>query len=133
MAEVKALLAAAEEAEEKCRRYGKLATLLDKLALVLYIPAFVATVAGLVVHMLYSMPQIVIAGLALWFAGYVAYILRDVYSGKAVKAARQACVFRRTAEAVAEIERIMMKLGKEVGEVEQELKKRGIARESSAD
>ena len=41
-------------------------------------------------------------------------------------------MFRRTAEAVAEIDRIMAKLEKEIDELEQELKKRDM-RETSAD
>jgi len=131
--EVKALLAAAEETEERCRRYGRLATQLDRLTFALYMPAFVVITTGLVAYMLYSMPYLVTAGLALWTAGYVAYILRDVYSDKATKAAEAACTYRRTAEAVAEIDRIMAKLEKEIDELEQELKKRGIARETSAD
>ena len=132
MSDVEKLLASAEETERRCRRYGRLATQLDRLTLALYIPAFVITVTGLVAHLLYGMSQVAIAGLALWIAGYATYILRDVYSSRAAKAARQACVFRRTAEAVAEIERIMAKLEKEVDELEQELKKRDM-RESSAD
>jgi len=131
--EVRPLLAAAEETERRYRRYSRVADMLDRLTLALYIPAFVITVTGLVAHLLYGMSQAVIAGLALWIAGYATYILRDVYSGRAIKAARQACVFRHTAEAVAEIDRIMAKLEKEVDELEQELKKRGIARETSAD
>jgi len=133
MSDVEKLLASAEETERRYRRYGRLATQLDRLTLALYIPAFVITVTGLVAHLLYGMSQAVIAGLAMWIAGYATYILRDVYSGRAVKAARQACVFRHTAETVAEIDRIMAKLEKEIDELEQELKKRGIARETSAD
>jgi len=104
--EVKALLAAAEVVEERCKRYSRVADVLDKLTLALYIPATVATAIGLATYMLYSMPHLVATSLALWIVDYAAYILRDVYSGKAAKAARQACVFRRTAEIVAEIERI---------------------------
>ena len=113
-AEVNALLAAAEEAERRCRRYGRVVDMLDRLTLALYIPAFVITVTGLVAHLLYGVSQAIIAGLALWIAGYATYILRDVYSLKAVKAARQACVFRRIARTVAEIDRIMAKLEKEI-------------------
>ena len=113
--EVDALLAAAEEAERRCRRYGRLAAQLDKLVFALYIPAFVATATGLFVHALYGMSQAVIAGLALWVAGYATYILRDVYSLKAVKAARQACVFRRLAEAALEIEKLKEKITKKNG------------------
>jgi ABC-type transport system involved in cytochrome bd biosynthesis fused ATPase/permease subunit len=132
-AEVKALLAAAEEAEDRCKRYSRVADMLDRLTLALYIPAFVATAVGLAAHMFYGWWQIAAAGLALWIAGYAAYILRDVYGDKAAKSARQACVFRRTAEAAAEIDRVVAKLEKEVDELEQELKKRGIVGGQSAD
>jgi len=113
-AEVKALLAAAQEAEERGRRYGRLAAQLVKLALALYILAFVATAIGLAVYLLHGLWlwQIAAAGLALWIAWYATHILHNVYNYRAVKAARRACVFRRTAEAVAEIERIMAKLEK---------------------
>ena len=114
-AEVKALLAAAEEAEERCKRYGRVADTLDKLTFALYIPAFVATAAGLVAYLLHSILQAVAVGLALWIAGYVAYILRDVYSSRAAKAARQACVFRRLAEAALEIEKLEEKITKKNG------------------
>jgi ABC-type uncharacterized transport system permease subunit len=102
-AEVKALLAAAEEAEERCRRYGKLAALLDRLTFALYISAFVAIAIGLATYLLYNTSQIVVAGLALWFAGYAAYILRDVYGEKATKAAEAACRYRRIAETIMEV------------------------------
>jgi len=131
-AEVKALIAAAQEAERRCKRYSRVADMLDRLTFALYIPAFAVTTIGLVAHLLYSMQYLVIAGLALWIAGYAAYILRNVYNSKATKATRQACVFRHTAETVAEIDRIMAKLEKEIDGLEQELKKRDM-RESSAD
>ena len=104
-AEVKALIAAAQETEERYRRYSRVADMLDRLTLPLYIPAFVATAAGLVAYLLHSIPHLVIASLALWIAGYAAYILRDVCSGKAVKATEAACTYRRTAETVAEIKK----------------------------
>ena len=110
--EIRSLLAAAREAEERCKRYSRVADMLDRLTLALYIPALAVTAVGLVAHLLYGMPQMAAAGLALWIAGYAAYILRDVYSYRAVKAARRACVFRRVAEIVAEIEKIKMKLEK---------------------
>jgi len=115
--EVKALLAAAEEAEERCKRYSRVVDTLDKLTFALYIPAFVATAAGLVAYLLYSIPQVAAAGLALWIAEYVAYILRDVYSYRAVKAARQACMFRHLAEAALEIEKLKEKITKKKGVV----------------
>jgi len=111
-AEVKALLAAAEEAERRCRRYSRVADVLDKLTLALYIPAFVITVTGLVAHLLYGVSQVVIAGLALWIAGCVAYILRDVYSYKATKAAEAACTYRRTAGTIMEIRKLKTEIEK---------------------
>ena len=82
---VGSLLAAAEEAEERCRRYGRLAAQLVRLAFALYVPASVATAAGLVTYMLYSVPHSAIAGLVMWIVGHVVYILSGVYSYKAVK------------------------------------------------
>ena len=114
-AEVKALIAAAEEAEERCKRYSRVADMLDRLTLALYIPALVATAVGLVAYLLHSIPHLVATSLALWIAGYVAYILRDVYSYRAVKAARQTCVFRHLAEAMLEIERIKEEIMKKNG------------------
>ena len=114
-AEVKALIAAAEEAEERCKRYSRVADMLDRLTLALYIPASAVTVAGLVAYLLHGIQHLVIAGLALWVAGYAAYILRDVYSSKATKAAGQACVFRRLAEAALEIEKLEEKITKKNG------------------
>ena len=46
--EVGALLAAAKEAERRCRRYNRVIDVLDKLTLALYIPASVVTTVGLV-------------------------------------------------------------------------------------
>jgi hypothetical protein len=96
-------------------RYGRLAARLDRLALALYIPAFVVISVGLAVHMFYGWWQIVVAGLALWAAGYASYILRDVYSGKATKATRQACVFRHLTEVALEIEKLKEKITKKNG------------------
>jgi hypothetical protein len=107
-------LLAAEEAERRHKRYGRLAAQLDRLALALYIPAFVATTIGLVAHLLYGLWQMAAAGLVLWIAGYAAYILRDVYSYKAVKADRQACVFRRTAETIMEIRKLKTEIEKKM-------------------
>ena len=132
-AEVKALLAAAEETEERYRRYSRVADMLDRLTLPLYIPASAVTVAGLVAYLLYGIQHVAAIGLALWIVNYARLILYVVSGYMAVKAARRACVFRRTAEVVAEIDRIMAKLEKEIDELEQELKKRGIARETSAE
>ena len=103
---VKMLLIAIQEAEERCRKYDRAASLLYKLTLSLYIPAFAVTVAGLVAYLLYGWWQIAAAGVALWIAGYAAYILHDVYSYRAVKAARQLCVLRTAIEAILEAERI---------------------------
>ena len=104
--------------------------MLDKLSLAL-LPAFIVITIGLVAYVFYGLWQVVVTGLVFWLVGYVAYILRDVYSYRAAKAARQACVYRRTAEIVAEIERIKAKLEKEIDELGHELKKRGIVGESA--
>jgi len=129
-AEVSEFLAAARKAEERYKKYSRVADMLDRLALALYIPAFAVTAVGLAVglvaYLLYSMPHLVIAGLSLWIAGYAAYILHNVYSHEAAKAARQACVFRRTAETLDEIKKVMAELEKDVEKLEQEMKKRGI-------
>ena len=112
-AEVKALIAAAEETEERCKRYSRVADMLDKLALALYIPALATSVAGLATYLLYNVQHVAVAGLALWATGYAAYILRNVYDYRAVRAARRACVFRRAAEIIVGIEKIKAKLEKE--------------------
>jgi len=122
---VKALLAAAEDAERRCKEYSRRAALLDKLSLAL-LPAFIVIVAGLVAYVLYGLWQVVVTGLVFWLVGYAAYILRDVCSYRAAKAARQACVYRRTAEIAAEIERIKVKLEKEIDELGQELERRKL-------
>jgi small-conductance mechanosensitive channel len=126
---VKALLAAAESAEERCRRYSRRAALCDRLSFALYITATALMLLGATAYFFYGydyrLPFAVSA--TLWIAGYAAYILRDVYDSRAAKAARKACVFRRTAETIAEIEKIKAKLEKEIDELGQELKKRGIA------
>jgi len=131
--EVNALLVAAEEMERRCRRYSRVGALLSSLFFVLSVAAVHAlstSVATYLLHGNYQLP--LAAGAAFATAACVTYVLSDVYRYKAVKAARQACVFRRTAETVAEIDRIMAKLEKEIDELEQELKKRDM-RESSAD
>ncbi len=111
-----ALLAAAEEAEERCVRCGRLAARLDRLALALYASALLATAAYLFAYLLHGLQlwHVAGAGLALWIAYYAARILRDVCSIKAAEAARQECVFRRTAEIITEIEKIRMKLEKKI-------------------
>jgi positive regulator of sigma E activity len=104
--EVKGLLAAAEDAEERCRRYGRRAALFARLALALYVVAAVAYALTVAAYLLYSWWQVVVASTALWTAGYASYMLHDHYSRKAAKAARQSCIYRKVAEIVAEIERI---------------------------
>jgi hypothetical protein len=129
---VKALLAAAQDAEERHRWYSRVADILDKLTLVLSVPAFILITAGLVLYLMYDWWQIFATGAALWFAGYATRVMHDIYSNKAAKAARQACVFRRTAETIIEIHKLKAKLEKEMDELTQKLKKRGDE-ETSAD
>jgi hypothetical protein len=112
VAEVETLLAVARDAEERCRRYSRVASMLDRLTLALYILAFATVATGLVAHMLYGLWQIVVAGLALWVAGYAVYILRDVYSDKTTKAAETACIYRCTAETIMEIRKLKAEVEK---------------------
>ena len=59
---VKALLAAAEDAERRCKEYSRRAVLLDKLSLAL-LPAFIVITIGLVAYVLYGLWQVVVTGL----------------------------------------------------------------------
>jgi ABC-type multidrug transport system fused ATPase/permease subunit len=124
---IRALLAAAQDAEERYRRYSKTADTLIKLSFMLYASALAVMVAVAVAYFAYGWEWQTAAsvGLALAIAGYAAYMLHDIYNGRAVKAARQACVYKTVAEAVAEIRNIRAKLEKTVEGLEQELKKRG--------
>jgi hypothetical protein len=82
--------------------------------LVLYISGLALLLLAAVAHFAYGYdykPPLA-AGAALWIAGYVAYMLREVYSYKAAKAAERACVLRRTAETIIEIEKIKAELAK---------------------
>ena len=127
--EVKALLAAAESAEERCRRYSRRAALCDRLSFALYITATALMLLGATAYFFYGydyrLPFAV--SVALWIAGYAAYILRDVYDSRAAEAARKACVFRRTAETIAEIEKIKTGLEKKIDELKQEVKRMDTA------
>jgi uncharacterized membrane protein len=124
---VRGLLAAAQDAEERYRRYSRTADLLIRLSFTLYISALAVMVTGAVAYFAYGWEWQTAAsvGLVLAVAGYVAYILHNIYFDKAVKAVRQACVYKTVAEAVAEIRNIRAKLEKTVEGLEQELKKRG--------
>jgi hypothetical protein len=52
--EVGALLVAAQETEERCRKYNSAADLLDKLTLALHIVALASVAVGVVTYMLYG-------------------------------------------------------------------------------
>ncbi len=92
--EVRTLLAAAEGAEERRRRYSRVAELLDKLFFTLLVAAAFVLAAGVVTYLLYSHRLLASIGVALSISMYVALILRDIYRYKAAKAARQACELR---------------------------------------
>ena len=112
--EIKALLTAAQKAEERCRRYSRMEALLLSLFFVLSVAATSALSMSVVAYFLYGSYQSPLAtGVAFATAACVTYVLSDVYRYKAVKAARQACVFRRAAEIITEIERIRKKIGVE--------------------
>jgi small-conductance mechanosensitive channel len=111
---VRALLAAVEDAERRHRKYSSWAAQLDRVSLALYIVAMAFMLLTAVAYFFYHYDYYMLtfaAGIACWAAGYVAHVLYNVYSCKAVKAARQACVFRSAAEIIAEIEKIKTKLG----------------------
>ena len=85
-----------DAAEERRRRYGRRAALLEWLYLVLLISASAILFLGAVVHLHYGYdyrPLYVVAA-ALWAAGCAAYILYIIYDIKANEAARQACELR---------------------------------------
>ncbi len=94
--EVKALLVALEDAEERYRRYGRRADLFDLLYLPLLILGFVFLLLGAVVYELYGYDHrpLLIVSIVLWAAGYLSYILHIIYNSRAVKAAKQACELR---------------------------------------
>ncbi len=122
--EVKALLAAAENAEGRYKRYSRWATLLDDLSFVFYVSAAATFGASLADYLLHggAYMSLLVAGLALWWSAAVTRILHDVYDHKATKAARQACTFRHTAEIITEIEKIKTKLERAVDNLEQKLR-----------
>ncbi len=109
---VESLLAAARDAEERCRRYSRQAALLDNASLILYISAAVVFGASLAAYLLYGsgyMPLIA-AGLALWWSAAAARILYHNYDSKAAKAAEQACVYRKAARLIMEEREVKAKL-----------------------
>jgi len=128
--EVRALLAAAEDAERRYKRYGMLATLLDSLSFVLYVVAGVVFGVSLADYLLHggAYMSLLVVGLALWWSATVTRMLHDVYDRKATKAARQACTFRDVAEIITEIRKIKARLEVAVDRLEQELKRRNLER-----
>jgi hypothetical protein len=104
--EVKALLAAAEDAEEKCREYSRRVALFGKLALALYMTAAMAYALSTALYLMHGWWQIVAAGTAIWTAGYASYMLHVHYSKRAADAAKRACMYRRIAEVIIEIHRL---------------------------
>jgi len=122
---VEALLKAAQEAERRCRRYGRAAYLLDMLSVALYGTAL-GTVTSRRSHVFRRRGWLPVfaTGAALMVVGYAAYVMSGVYGAKATKAARQACVYRHVADVIAEIERIKAELSNQVEKLKQELKRR---------
>jgi hypothetical protein len=96
----KSLLTAVLEAEERRRRYSRWVALFDRLFLALSILTTVFMSLGAVVYFFYGydyrLP--VVIGAVFSIAAYAAYMLSDVYSHRAAKAARQACMFRCVVE-----------------------------------
>jgi hypothetical protein len=125
--EVKALLVATKDAERRCRRYSRLATLLDNISFMLYVSASATFGASLADYLLHGGGHLLLAiGLALWASAAGTRILHDVYDRKAAKAAEQACTFRSVAEIIVEIERIKARLKETVNELKQELERRRL-------
>jgi predicted nucleic acid-binding Zn ribbon protein len=94
--EVRALLAAVEDAEERCKKYSRRAALLEWLYLVLLISAMVFLFLGAVMHLLYGYdhrPPLAVSAV-LWIVGYAVYLLHVIYDSKAAETARQACELR---------------------------------------
>jgi preprotein translocase subunit Sss1 len=94
--EVKALLAAAEDAEESCKMYSRRAALLEWLYLVLFISAMVFLFLGAVIHLLYGYdhrPPLAVSAV-LWIVGYAVYLLHVIYDSKAAETARQVCILK---------------------------------------
>jgi len=83
-------------AEERHRRYGRRAALLEWLYLVLLISASAIMFLGAVVHLHYGYDYrpLYVVTTALWAAGYVTCVLYIIYDIKANEAARQACELR---------------------------------------
>jgi uncharacterized membrane protein (UPF0182 family) len=109
---VRALFAAAEDAERRHRKYSRRAAQLDRASLALYIIAMAFMLLTAVAYFFYHYDYMLTfaAGIVCWAAGYTARVLHNVYSCKAVKAARQACIFRSVAEIITEIEKIKTQL-----------------------
>ena len=127
--EVKALLAAAESAEKRCRRYSRWAALLGSISFVLYVSAGTTFGASLADYLLHGGGYtLLVAGLALWASAAVARMLHDVYDRRATKAAEQACTFRSVAEVIAEIEKVKTMLKEAVGKLERGLERRRLER-----
>ncbi len=94
--EVKSLLAALEDAEERRERYSRRAALFDLLYLPLFVVSFAFLFLGAVVHTLYGYDHrpLLVVSATLMVIGYLSYILYVIYDSKAAEAARQACELR---------------------------------------
>ncbi|MFZ8811929.1 MAG: hypothetical protein ACO2PN_28000 [Pyrobaculum sp.] len=121
--EVRALLAAAEDAERRCKKYSRLTALLDDVSFILYISAGATFGASLADYLLHGGYSLLIVGMALWASAAAMRMLHHVYGRKATKATRQACTYR-AAEIITEIRKIKARLEGAVDRLEQELERR---------
>ncbi len=91
--EVKALLVALEDAEERRERYSRRAALLESLYLPLFAVGMAFLFLGAVVHTLYGYDHrpLLVVSATLWVAGYVSYVMYIIYDSKTAETARQVC------------------------------------------
>jgi hypothetical protein len=122
--EVRALLAATEDAERRRKKYSRLAALLDDVSFILYISAGATFGASLADYLLHGGYSLLIASMALWASAAAMRMLHHVYGRKATKAAGQACTYRAAAEIITEIRKIKARLEGAVDGLEQELERR---------
>ena len=90
--EVKTLLVAVQEANERRMRYSMRTALFDKLSIGLCISTLIATAVSFIDYLIYGNRMLFLVAFVLWIAGYISYILYLVYRYRATKAARQVCI-----------------------------------------
>jgi Flp pilus assembly protein TadB len=108
-----------KEVAKKSLRYSRLSTLLDRLVIALFVSAGLATVAYVLSHGVYW--QLLVAGIALAVASYVADRLRDNYYRKMLKETQQLEKLVYMLALAIKIDGLVAKLEKEIDELERRL------------